>query len=40
MSQVGSGEDVDIVLTKLAVPEDVTSMLPADGSSPGKPSRE
>lgn len=35
MLQVGTGDDLDLVLTKLAVSENVANMLPIDGSSIG-----
>lgn len=33
--QVGTGDDLDLVLTKLAISENVAKMLPIDGSSIG-----
>ena len=33
--QVGTGNDLDLVLTKLAISENVANMLPIDGSSIG-----
>lgn len=35
MQQIASGEELDLVLTKLAVSEHAVQMLPIDGSSPG-----
>lgn len=34
--QVGAGEDLDLVLTKLAVSESTEKMVTIDGSTPGK----